>query len=122
MMLEVINDPEFVTDFRLGVSTGTRQDDGQWNESRQWHELRGAVQPAAQSDKGKSTQYLTEGDRNQPSINIWCGHTLNPTFDGAAITGDLVEWHSENYQVVDALNWSQYGYWWAMAVRVVRHE
>ena len=52
---------------------------------------------------------------------MWCSYELNPTLDGAAVTGDLIDWHQQKYQVVEVMDWSQYGYWYALAVQVIHH-
>lgn len=117
-MLEVIDDEDFNTSFRLGVSSGHRADDGVWVDGRDWLDLRAVIQPA----KGYKTQHLSEGDRHKPAIHVWCGRELNPTYDGVAKKGDLIEWHGKNYQVVEPMDWSQYGYWQALAIQVIRNE
>ena len=116
-ILEVINDEAFNTPFLLGRSQGVRQDDGEYIENRNWQDLKAVIQPA----KGYKTQHLKEGDKNKPAVNLWCSYELNPTFDGAAVTGDLIDWHQQKYQVVEVMDWSQYGYWYALAVQVIHH-
>lgn len=111
-LLPVINDAAFNVHFKIGRVPVQRNRDGSISTEVSWCCLNGVVQPVSSS----KTQHLKEGDRFKPTINIYCGRQLNPTWGDLPILGDLVEWHGRTYRVVEQKDWSQYGYWQALAV------
>ena len=70
-ILEVINDEAFNTPFLLGKSQGTRQDDGEYIESRNWQSIKAVIQPA----KGYKTQHLKEAIKI--SLRLMCGAVMS---------------------------------------------
>lgn len=111
---DVVNDEAFVVPFQLARVTTTRARDGSIQAAGAWCAVRGVVQTAS----GKATQHLTEGERTLPAIKVWAGQALNPTFGDLPQLGDLINWHGRNYRVIEPRDWSQYGYWQALAVEV----
>lgn len=121
-MLDVINDAAFNTSFKLARVPVARHPDGRLlgtnPDDLVWQTLSGV----AQSAKGKDTQHLQQGDQTKPAITIWCGRVLNPTWGDLPQLGDLIEWHGRTYRVAEPMDWSQYGYWKAVAIEVRQHE
>ena len=113
-LLPVINSAVFNTQFKLGRVPVQRNRDGSISKEVHWDCCNGVVQPASES----KTQHLKEGDRFNPAITIYCGRQLNPTWGDLPILGDLIEWHGRTYRVVEPKDWSQYGFWQALAVEV----
>lgn len=113
-MIELLSDPDFVTDFVLGISVGKRTDGGKWVEGEEYHKKEGVIQPAPSKD----TQYLEDGDKNRLAIKIWSCEYLSAADRHAPQLGDIIEWHCERFRIVNVKDWSQYGYWQAVAVQL----
>lgn len=111
---EVVDDEAFAIPFQFARVTTARSRDGAIESAAAWQVVRGVVQPAS----GQATKHLTEGERTLPAIKVWAGQALNPTFGDLPQLGDLINWHGRNYRVVEPRDWSQYGYWQALAVEV----
>lgn len=113
-LLPVINDAAFNQYFKFGRVPIQRNRDGSIHTEVNWCCLSGVIQPTTDN----KTQYLNDGDRFTPSINIYCGQQLNPTWGDLPQLGDLVKWHERIYRVVSSKDWSQYGFWQAIAIEV----
>lgn len=113
---ELIDDPDFCTSFTIMVSDSYRQDDGEWIEGFEPYKMTGVIQPASSRD----TAHMIDGDEYRGAINVWARQMI-ATADNSercAGLGDLIDWHCKRYRVVNSKDWSQYGYWQAMAVEV----
>ena len=117
-MTELLNDPDFVTDFVLKIAGGDRLADGRFVEKVTCHNKSGVIQPAP----SKETQYLTEGDRYRHAIKIWSCEYLSAVDSRVPQLGDILGWHCADYRIVSVKDWSEYGYWQAMAVQLLDKE
>jgi hypothetical protein len=113
-LLPVINDAAFNSTFELGSVPIQRHRDGSMSTEVNWCCLNGVVQPVTEN----RTQHLNEGDRFNPSIHIYCGDVLNPTWGDLPQLGDVVRWHERTYRIVESKDWSQYGFWQAIATEL----
>lgn len=114
-MSELLTDPDFVTDFIVQVAGGERVRGGEFVETLTQEERRGVVQPAAPKD----TQYLADGDKSRQVIKIWSAEYLSTSDERVPKLGDKIIWHDDEHRIVHVKDWSQYGYWQALAVQVV---
>jgi len=113
-MSELLTDPDFVTDFVVSITSGERVRGGAWVETIITEDRQGVIQPASQKD----TQYLAEGDRSRQSIKIWSADYLSTSDSQLPKLGDKITWHDDIHRIVSVKDWSQYGYWQALAVQV----
>ena len=114
-MSELLLDPDFVTDFVVKVASGYRERGGKWIETLLLEDRRGVIQPASPRD----TQYLAEGDKSRQVIKIWSAEYLSTSDERVPKLGDKITWHDDEHRIVHVKDWSQYGYWQALAVQVV---
>lgn len=117
-IVELLNDPDFVTEFTLGISTGVRHNDGRFINEVSLHYKKGVIQPA----NSKDTQYLIDGDKHRQTIKVYAGEYLSPVDKRVPQLGDTICWHCNDYRVVNVDDWSQYGYWKAIAVQLLDKE
>lgn len=121
-MLDVISDAAFNTCFKLARVPIKRERDGSITgnspDDLKWYGLNGVVQSA----KGKDTKHLQQGDQTKPGIKVWCARALNPTWGDLPQLGDLIEWHGRTYRVAEPADWSEYGFWKAIALEVRQDE
>lgn len=115
---DILHDPDFETEFVLEIKRTERHENGRLIESTDRQSKFGVIQPASL----KETQYLDEGDRNKQSINIWSDEYLSAVDNICPQLGDIVEWHCRRYRVVAVKDWSEYGYWKALAVELIRGQ
>lgn len=114
-MSDILSDPDFVTDFIVNVASGTRVRGGAWVETLTPYARRGVIQPASPRD----TQYLVDGDKSRQVIKIWSSEYLSTSDERVPKLGDKITWHGDEHRIVHVKDWSQYGYWQALAVQVV---
>lgn len=117
-MIELLNDPDFTTDFILKIAGGKRLDNGKFIEGFTCYNRNGVIQPAPQKD----TQYLVDGDSNRAAVKIWSSEYVSAADNRAPQLGDIIEWHCNEYRIVSVKDWSQYGYWQSLAVQVMEHD
>lgn len=113
-MIDLLNDPDFTTDFILKISTTQRLDNGRQVETFDCHDKNGVIQPAPHKD----TQYLDEGDKHRHAVKIWSCEYLSAVDKRVPQKGDIIEWHCSTFRITSIRDWSQYGYWQAIAVQV----
>lgn len=113
-MIDLLNDPDFVTDFVLNISSLERLDNGRQVETLTAHNKSGVIQPAPSKD----TQYLEEGDQHKYAIKIWSCEYLSPVDKRIPQLGDVIDWHCTTFRITSVKDWSQYGYWQAIAVQI----
>lgn len=109
---ELLHDPDFETSFTVKIASGHRDDSGEWVETVTDEQRLGVIQPASKSD----TQYLTEGDKTQTAIKVWSTEYFSTSDSRVPKLGDIITWHTSVYRIVNVKDWSQYGYWQALAV------
>lgn len=113
-IVELLTDPDFVTEFTLKTTGGYRVA-GKWTETVVDSVKEGVVQPM----QAKDTQFLQEGDKTRSGIKIYCSFEVSASNEAPPKLGDLIVWHNRTYRVAKAPDdWSQYGYWKAIAVEV----
>lgn len=115
---ELLRDPDFVTDFVLSISSTSRHDDGSLIESVDNQKKRGVIQPAPSKD----TQFLLEGDKHRQAIKVWSDEYLSTVDKRVPQLGDVICWHCSTFRVTSVKDWSQYGYWQAIAVQLLDTE
>ncbi|MGV2811719.1 hypothetical protein [Enterobacter cancerogenus] len=84
--------------------TVTHQETNNWSDGGE-RINRGVIHPA----DNDALEFLPEGTRIQDAIVIMAARRL--TF------GDVVPWHGESWRVTHAQDYSDYGYYYAVAVR-----
>lgn len=114
-MSELLTDPDFVTDFTVFIAGGHYERGGVWVETLTPENRRGVIQPAAPKD----TQYLVDGDKSRQVIKVWSSEYLSTSDERVPKLGDKLTWHGDEHRIVHVKDWSQYGYWQALAVQVV---
>lgn len=115
---DMLNDPDFVTEFIFGIAGGTRTAKGDWIESIDEDKKEAIIQPASKSD----TKHLTDGDESRQAINIWSADYMSAVDKVCPQKGDIIGWHDRSYRIVSVDDWSQYGFWYAMAVQLLGGE
>lgn len=117
-IVELLHDPDFATDFIFKIAGGERLDSGEFVESVTCHKKRGVIQPASHKD----TEYLVDGDKYRRAIKIWLSEYISAADKRAPQLGDIIEWNCSEFRVVSNKDWSQYGYWQAVAVEITGGE
>lgn len=114
---ELLTDPDFC---QPGAITITRLEgrnvDGYFQTTPSSFETIGIIRPASTED----IKMLPEGDRVEGMIIIYTSVQLFGTRKAQPNAGGLsdeVTWQGENYKVVQAANYSQFGYYKSMAER-----
>lgn len=115
---ELLEDPDFVTDFTLGIGQGVRTNDGRFIDEVSLHYKKGVIQPANSRD----TQHLLEGDKYRKTIKVYAGEYLSTVDKRVPQLGDTICWHCDDYRIVNVDDWSQYGYWKALAVQLLDNK
>lgn len=109
---ELMDDPEFCTDFQLRRISGAFQDEGEWvNGSPVILERLGAIHPASASQ----LKLLPEGERRDFTIAVYSDQDILMA-DGTGIQSDVVIWKGKTFRVAYSKDWSDNGYWFALAV------
>lgn len=111
---ELLSDPDFVTEFTLKTTGGYRDEGGEWIEQQVATDSSGVVQPAASKD----TAFLPDGDKWRQVIKVWSISKITPVNKDTPKLGDKIVWNGKQHRVVNIKDWSQYGYWQAMAVEI----
>lgn len=117
-MSELLLDPDFVTDFKVKTTSGHRVRGGQWVETAIVVDRHGVIQPAAPKD----TQFLPEGDRSRQAIKVYSNEYLSTSDERVPKLGDKITWHDDEHRIVSVKDWSQYGYWQALAVQIMKAQ
>lgn len=116
-----INDPRFAQKFKVFRKSG-EWIKGRFIESEKEINMIGVITPS----KPKEIEMIPEGDRVGGEITI---HTTRNLYTTHAIqneesketegTSDQIEWQGERYKVYQVSNYSQYGYYSAIGMRLV---
>lgn len=112
----VINDPRFSQSFKVFRKSGEWLK-GRFIQNEVEINISGVITPA----KAKEIEMIPEGDRVGGEISIHATSKLNVTraLENEEGTSDEVEWQGERYKLYQVNNYSQYGYYSAIAMRLV---
>ncbi|MGF6878361.1 hypothetical protein [Paraburkholderia sp. MM5477-R1] len=102
---EVVTDPELSREIQIERARGARHPSGEWDESYEPDTVTGVVHPASKSQ----LESLPEGERHYPTIAVFC--------DGPLAAADFVLHHGARWRVTADSDWSDYGYYYALATR-----
>jgi len=112
---EMITDPDFCQSFVLTRSSGTFVN-GRFTPSLETIALTGILRPA----NTKDIQMLPVGDVIRGELVVY---SLQPIYttradhgNGAGLS-DEVTWQGENYKIIQVQNYSDFGYYKALATR-----
>ncbi|KVU85084.1 hypothetical protein WK75_27475 [Burkholderia ubonensis] len=103
---------EVVTDSELGAcaisierATGVRRPSGEWEESYAPGTVTGVVHPASKAQ----LETRPEGERHFPTIAVYS--------DAPLAACDFVHYRCARWRVTADSDWSDYGYYYALAIR-----
>lgn len=119
----MINVSRIVNDSRFSQSFKVFRKSGEWIKGRFVQKenginINGVITPA----KPKEIEMIPEGDRVGGEISIhttsklYATHSLENEAEG---TSDEIEWQGERYKLYQVNDYSQYGYYSAIAMRLV---
>lgn len=119
----MINVSRIVNDYRFSQSFKVFRKSGEWVKGRFVQSeseiiLNGVIAPA----KPKEIEMIPEGDRIGGEISIYTTNKLDVTRalgNGEKGTSDEIEWQGERYKLYQVNDYSQYGYYSAIAMRLV---
>jgi hypothetical protein len=110
---DIVNDPDFAETFTVHRSSGHYVFGG-WENTTEDLTLWGVIQPA----KPEHLDRVPEGDRVTGAIVVFCTDQIYRTHAGNnAGISDVIHWQDQHYRVEDVKNWSENGYWEAVAIR-----
>ena len=114
----VVFSPMFMQTFKVYRSIGHFALGGfvQEAQSPAYFDVAGAVWPSSE----KEIQQMPEGDRIKGATTFASTTELYVTRsnDQEEGTSDQIEWHGELYRLVSVMNYSDYGFYAAMGVRM----
>jgi hypothetical protein len=112
---EMITDPDFAIIFQIERQTGGAFEHGEYAETASIFTVTGIIHPY----NPKRQEYDLEGNIITGDIYVYCKHKLCLSRDDAETgTSDIVIWNGERYKLKDVKNWSQHGYYRAVAERI----
>ncbi len=114
-----INDPRFSQLFKVFRKSG-EWEKGRFIEKEKTITINGVITPS----KPKEIEMIPEGDRVGGEVTI---HTTNKLYTTHLLEGDsseegtsdIIEWQDERYKLYQVNNYSQYGYYSAIGMRLV---
>ncbi len=117
---DMINDPDFATDFQVvrrnGAFATTGLAAGEWVPASDAPvDVVGIIHPGIHPD---ALEMVPEGVRSLRAISVWVDIPL-VNGDGTGATGtesDIILWKNETWKVKFVHDWSDNGYWFAIAV------
>ncbi len=113
---KIVVDPRFAQTFTVSRKTGTWNADGEFIETPNDITMIGTISIAS----AKQIEFIPEGDRVGGEIAI---HTIDKLLasrnndDGTSGTADEILWHDEYYKIYQVNEYSDYGYYFAIAQR-----
>lgn len=115
----VLRSPHFRQTFKVYRTTGYF-DLGGWVESETspaYTEVQGAVWPSSE----KEIRQVPEGDRTTGMVTFVSEEPfyLTRVTDSEEATSDQIEWKSERYKLVSKMDYSDYGFYAVVGVRMV---
>lgn len=117
---KAVNDPRFSQKFKVLRKSG-EWIRGRFEESEKEISMIGVITPS----KPKEIEMIPEGDRVGGEITI---HTTRKLYTTRSIesetennqgTSDVIEWQGERYKIYSVNDYSQYGYYQAIGMRLV---
>lgn len=117
---KTVNDPRFSQKFKVLRKSG-EWIRGRFEESEKEISMIGVITPS----KPKEIEMIPEGDRVGGEITI---HTTRKLYTTRSIesetennqgTSDVIEWQGERYKIYSVNDYSQYGYYQAIGMRLV---
>lgn len=115
-MSRFVVDSRFAQTFIVSRKSGTWNTDGDFIESSTEIPMIGTISIAS----AKQIEFIPEGDRVGGEIAI---HTIDKLLasrnndDGTSATADEIFWHDEYYKIYQVNEYSDYGYYFAIAQR-----
>lgn len=112
----IVNNPNFSQSFNVTRSTGAWVS-GRFQSVSEELEFYGSIQPLTTRD----IQMLPFGDTITGGIKVYSQEPLHVTrlndAETAGAVSDEITWNNENYKVVQISQYSDYGFYKAIAVR-----
>lgn len=111
-----VNDPRFSQSFKVFRKSG-EWEKGRFVEEEKELNFTGVIAPS----KPKEIEMIPEGDRVGGEITIHTTrklYTTHSTEDNKG-TSDQIEWQGERYKLYQVNDFSQYGYYSAIGMRLV---
>ncbi|ADG20392.1 conserved hypothetical protein [Paraburkholderia atlantica] len=103
---EVVTDPDLGShEISIERATGERLPSGEWQETYEPDTVTGVVHPASKAQ----LETLPEGERLYPTIAVFC--------DAPLAVADFVLHQGARWRVTADSDWSDYGYYYALATR-----
>lgn len=115
-MSEVITDPDFAKEYNIHRSSGGNFDEGGWIENAETIiPVIGPIFPT----NSKDLLQVPEGDRITGTQTFYSTIQLFETENKEVKrTSDKLEWKGELYKIIKMLDYSDYGYYKAIATRI----
>lgn len=112
----IVNDPRFSQSFKVLRKSGEWLK-GRFIQNETEINISGVITPA----KPKEIEMIPEGDRVGGEISIHTTSKLYVTrsLEDSEGTSDELEWQGERYKLYQVNDYSQYGYYAAIAMRLV---
>lgn len=110
---EIIDDPDFAQTFTVYRSSGDFVN-GRWVETTTEVSLEGVILPAS----AKELNQLPEADRLTGSISIYSKSQLYLTSNDEQRTSDKILWKEQQWKLISVENYSDFGFYHAMAQRI----
>jgi hypothetical protein len=110
---EVVLSSEFAEAFSVARGSGEFQAGG-WSQQTSTVPLYGVVNPAT----ARQLEMLPEGDRPTEALVFFCTKPLYVTSQDRGGTSDVITWRSEQYRILSVMNYSNRGYYMAIAERM----
>lgn len=122
MVRVLINVSKVILDSRFYQSFKIFRKSGEWLKGRfEQNETEISISGVITPAKPKEIEMIPEGDRVGGEISI---HTINKLYTTHSLeneegTSDEIEWQGERYKIYQVNDYSQYGYYSAIAMRLV---
>lgn len=109
---EVMTDPDFAQQFQVIRFGGGFANEGEYTQTPSAPiTMTGVIQPAKDDD---IVLFQAEGERLGNLIVVYCAQEIRES-DAKSQESDIIIWHSNQYRVLKARQWRDFGYWKAIA-------
>lgn len=103
---DVVTDPDLgAREIEIDRASDARLPSGEWDETYTPGTVTGVVHPASKAQ----LESRPEGERHFPTIAVFC--------DAPLAARDFVHHHGARWRVTADSDWSDYGYYYALATR-----